>query len=77
MPKGKRRNKRKKEKIRSMKIEGLYEDRERLFREGIFLGGVTLLSKGEKEKELKHEDKGSNSKERYPFPLMSKGKRKT
>jgi hypothetical protein len=27
------------------------------------------------EKEQKHEDRGSSPKERYPFPLMSKGER--
>jgi hypothetical protein len=27
------------------------------------------------EKEQKHEDRGSIPKERYPFPLMSKGER--
>jgi hypothetical protein len=42
--------------IRSMKIGGVHEVRERLFREGISTGGVTLLpmmSKGEKEKDQK------------------------
>jgi hypothetical protein len=40
--------------------------------------GVTLfpmMSKRKKEKYQKHEDKGSNLKGRYPFPLMSKGER--
>jgi hypothetical protein len=42
--------------IRSMKIGGVHEVREILFREGISTGGVTLLpmmSKGEKEKDQK------------------------
>jgi hypothetical protein len=42
----------------------------------ILIGGVTLfpmMSKEEKEKDQNHEDRGSNPKERYYFPLMSKG----
>jgi hypothetical protein len=30
---------------------------------------------GNGEKEQMHEDRGSNPKERHPFPLMSKGER--
>jgi hypothetical protein len=36
------------------------------------------MSKGrkrKKEKDQKHEDRGSIPKGRYPFPLMSKGER--
>jgi hypothetical protein len=43
MSKGKRRNKKQKRKIRSMKTGGAHEDKERLFREGILSGGVTLF----------------------------------
>jgi hypothetical protein len=44
----------------------------------IMTGGVTIypmMSKGEKEKDQKHEDMGRNPEERYTFPLMSNGER--
>ena len=59
-----------------MKIGGVHEVKERLFREGIPIGGVTLfpmMSKEEKEKDQKNEDRGSIPKGRYPFPFMSNG----
>jgi hypothetical protein len=34
-----------------------------------------MMKKACEEKEQKHEDRGINPKERYPFPLMSKEER--
>jgi hypothetical protein len=67
------------EKIRSMKIGGDMKT-ERLFREGILTGGVTLLSKGEKEKDQKRNMKmktGEHPQREIPFSIDVKGGEKT
>jgi hypothetical protein len=67
----------------------VHEVRNGLFREGILSGeSLLVIDIKEKrnlernmrretceEKEQKHEDRGRIPKERYPFPLMSKGER--
>jgi hypothetical protein len=64
-----------------MKTWEAHEDKEIWFREGILSGeslfSIDIKREEKDQKYQKHEDKGRNPKESYPFPLMSKGERNT